>query len=390
MTAEWNALWSALPKTPDEPIRWDAITATGYGTFAGQMAKTQQNPVWHGEGDVWSHTRMVCEQLVRLPSYQSEPTEHQRMLFLAALLHDIGKIPCTVLEDGSWTSPHHATTGARMARRYLWLDCGLCGTAEAQQLRETICHLVRYHMIPSRVLEGNDPELRLSKMASNGLLWPAFTLHHLCMLATADTLGRIADDTAQGVDKVELCAMAAEEAGCLYTPRSFATDHTARAYLAGRRVWPEQELFDDTWGQVILLCGLPGTGKDTWIAQNYPHLPMVSLDQLRMEMHIAPTDSQGPVVQAGKERCRELLRAHRPFVYNATNLTFSTRAGFVDLFESYGASVRIVYLETPWEEQLRRNQSRTAVVPEAAIGRMLDKLSPPEGYEARHVEYVCV
>ena len=390
MTADWKALWSALPESPDEPIRWEAITATGYGSFARQMAQTQQNPVWHGEGDVWSHTRMVCEQLVKLPAYRAENLPHQRMLFLAALLHDIGKVPCTVMEDGKWTSPHHATTGARMARRYLWVDCGLCGTPEAQQLRETICWLVRYHMVPAHLLEQKDPEHRLSKIASNGLLLPDFTVHRLCLLAQADALGRIAEDTAEGAEKPLLCAMAAEDSGCLHSPRPFATAHTARAYLSGRKVWPGQALFDDTWGQVTLLCGLPGIGKDTWIAENCPHLPMVSLDELRKELRISPTDSQGPVVQAGKERCRELLRAHQPFVYNATNLTFSTRAGFVELFESYGASVHIVYLETPWEEQLRRNQNRCAVVPEAAIGHMLDKLSPPEAYEARWVEYVCV
>ena len=37
MTADWNALLAALPQSPEEPIRWDAITATGYGrnTFEG-------------------------------------------------------------------------------------------------------------------------------------------------------------------------------------------------------------------------------------------------------------------------------------------------------------------------------------------------------------------
>ena len=71
MTAEWNALLAALPASPEEPIRWEAITATGYGTFARKMAETQQNPLWHGEGDVWSHTRMVCQQLITLPEYRA-------------------------------------------------------------------------------------------------------------------------------------------------------------------------------------------------------------------------------------------------------------------------------------------------------------------------------
>lgn len=387
--SEWNDLINALPKTPDEAINWEAITATGYGHFARGLMKTQQNPVWHGEGNAWNHTRMVCEKLLTLPRYRAENPAMQQMLFLAALLHDIGKIPCTVFEDGNWTSPYHAVDGARMARRYLWVDCGLCGTPEKQLLRETICWLVRYHMIPARVLEGDEPELKLSRMASNGLILPDFTIDRLCTLAEADTMGRIADDVAEGVEKVRLAALAAEELGCLHSPRPTADAHTARAYLSGRNVWPGQPLYNDTWGQVTLVCGLPGTGKDTWIRKNCPDLPMVSLDQLRQEMGISPTAPQGEVVKAGQNKCREYLRAHQPFVYNATNVTFKIRSGLVQLFEEYGASVRIVYLETEWNEQLRRNRSRKDAVPEHSIEKLLDKLSPPEGYEAAEVRCIC-
>ncbi len=62
----------------------------------------------------------------------------------------------------------------------------------------------------------------------------------------------------------------------------------------------------------------------------------------------------------------------------------------VELFTDYHASVRIVYLETEWGEERRRNASRAAVVPEQAILRMLSKLTPPEGFEAHRVEWRCV
>ena len=106
-------------------------------------------------------------------------------------------------------------------------------------------------------------------------------------------------------------------------------------------------------------------------------------------MGISPTAPQGEVVKAGQNKCREYLRAHQPFVYNATNVTFKIRSGLVQLFEEYGASVRIVYLETEWNEQLRRNRSRKDAVPEHSIEKLLDKLSPPEGYEAAEVRYIC-
>ncbi len=73
------------------------------------------------------------------------------------------------------------------------------------------------------------------------------------------------------------------------------------------------------------MSGLPGSGKDTWICQNCPDHPVVSLDQLRQEMEIEPTDNQGQVAQAAKELCREHLRRGQSFVFNATNLLRATR-----------------------------------------------------------------
>ena len=59
----WNTLLEALPRTPDEPIRWDAINAAGFAAFAAKLAKTRQNPVWHGEGDVQkNHQRLIALQ----------------------------------------------------------------------------------------------------------------------------------------------------------------------------------------------------------------------------------------------------------------------------------------------------------------------------------------
>ena len=62
----------------------------------------------------------------------------------------------------------------------------------------------------------------------------------------------------------------------------------------------------------------------------------------------------------------------------------------VSLFERYGASVRIIYLETDWETQRERNCSREAQVPQEAIERMLAKLVPSTPEEAKCVEWHCV
>jgi len=358
--------------------------------LAPQMERTMQDPCWHGEGDVLTHTKMVCEALTGLGVFREAREELQTILYLAAALHDIGKIHTTHMEDGRWASPGHARAGAQMARQLLWQEYGLCGTVEKQRLRESVCSLIRYHSLPPYAIENDSGACRLRRAASNGALSPAFTMELLCALSEADARGRICGDLRDMLERIDLCRELAREAGCYQGPYPFPSDYTAFQYLGGRNVSPEYPLYDDTWGEVVLLSGLPGTGKDTWIREHCPQLPMISLDGLRKELGISPLGNQGRVVEAATERAKELLRAKLPFVWNATNLTAQTRQRQVSLFSAYGASVRCVYLETDWEEQLRRNRGRAEAVPEKAICDMLEKLSPPERFEAHRVEWYCV
>lgn len=153
---------------------------------------------------------------------------------------------------------------------------------------------------------------------------------------------------------------------------------------------PDQSLYDDTWGEVIMMSGLPGTGKDTWIRDHVPEYPVVSLDDIRKELDVLPTDNQGIVIQKAKELAKAYLRNHQPFVLNATNVTKEIRQKYINLFERYGARVRIVYLETDWNTQLQRNSSRAAEVPVEAIGKMLRKTVLPLPEEAQTVEWISV
>ena len=139
-----------------------------------------------------------------------------------------------------------------------------------------------------------------------------------------------------------------------------------------------------------MTSGLPGTGKDFWLRKNRPDLPTVSLDGIRKELRVAPTDGQGRVAQVAEERAKELLRNKRPFAWNATNLTRDIRQKLVRLFERYGARVRIVYLETDWATRIARNAGRESAVPENAVERMLEKTVLPTLDEAQFVEWICV
>ncbi len=354
------------------------------------LRQTPQSPVYHAEGDVLVHTLMVCDALKGLPEFKELDQLQQHIVYVAALLHDIGKIHTTRFVDGDWHTPHHAPTGSNMVRELLWREYGLCGNKELIEIREAICLLIRYHSYPPVAIERENPQLRLHRMAANGLLVPDFSIRLLCLLCKADMLGRKCDDQQEVLDKIVLCEELAKEEGCYEGCYPFTSAQTQRAFLAGRDVWKNQEQNDECWGEGVLMSGLPGTGKDTWIKENVPDLPMISLDDIRRANKISPTEAQGKVANIAREQAKEYLRQHQPFVWNATNITAQMRESLVSLFETYHAQVRVVYLETDWQTLLERNCSREDIVPQSAIENMMGKITLPEAFEARKVEWVVV
>lgn len=358
--------------------------------YKERMRQTLQSPVWHGEGDVYTHTMMVVDALKSIPDYQQLSAVQKQILRIAALLHDVGKNPTTTLIDGEWKAPHHAPTGSRMAREMLWMEHGLCGDEELMKIREAICLLIRYHSFPPHAVDMDDARLRLHKIASNSLLTPYFTIRILCILCKADMLGRNCNDQQQMLEQIAFCEELAKEEGCLDGCYPFKTDVVRRAYLSGQDVWKEQNLYDESWGEVIMMSGLPGTGKDTWISKNILALPMISLDNIRRKHRISPKAEQGFVANIAREQAKEYLRKHQSFVWNATNITTQMRESLINLFETYKARVRIIYLETSWKEQCQRNSQREHAVPNDVLENMLGKLVLPEVHEARTVEWKTV
>ena len=366
----WHDLADA---PPEEIIAWAADEP-----WCRAMAACGQDAGWHAEGDVWTHTRMVLGELPRLAAWPTlAPADRTRLTF-TALLHDAGK-PLTTAVDpttGRTRSPKHAVRGEHLARRVLRdLGCPL-------HTRERIARLVRFHGRPAFLLEKVDPAREVVTLS-----WLADTrLLHL--FALADTRGRRAGPaepaggTARAEENLHLFRLAAEEHGCFGRPYPFANDHARFLFFrpsSGETGHADlhrvpHEAFRCT---VTLMSGLPGAGKDTWLAANRPGLPVVSLDGVRTELGVDATDDQGAVAQAAEERCRERLRAGRSFALGATNLQRQTRRRWIDLFADYGARVEIVYLEPPLPVILERNRRRERPVPERVIHKLSDRCEPP-------------
>jgi predicted kinase len=343
------------------------------------MARCCQDAAWHAEGDVWTHTKMVCAELTRLEEWSKLTPRDRVLLLFTALFHDSGK-PMTSQAHpatGRISSPKHALKGEHLARSVL-RDLG-CDVAT----REEIARLVRFHGRPAHLLEKPEPGhelISLSWLVRNELLY---------LFALADTRGRTTAEMGRPEEDVHLWRLIAEENRCFDRPYSFANDHARFLFYRQIRPNPHYVPFEAHRCTVTMTSGLPGSGKDTWLAANRPDLPVVSLDDVRADLGVEATDDQGGVIQAARERCRELLRSGRSFAFNATNLLRQTRRRWTDLFAGYEARIEVVYVEPPLAAILERNRRRQRPVPEQVIRDLADRCEPPTWTEAHGLTIVC-
>jgi predicted kinase len=347
-----------------------------------ELAKTTpQDPRYHGEGDVWTHTQMVVEALLALPQYREASRGDQEIVFLAALLHDMAKHSTTVIDPvtGAIGQPGHSRKGAIDARIALW-DAGV-----PFAVREAICRLISVHQVPFYALAGS----RRGKSAEfivRELSWQ-LDIRLLAMLAEADMRGRVCADQAKVLDNIALFCEVARDEACFGQPRHFADAHTAVSYFRGAQVHPDYALFQEPGSQVIVMSGLPASGKNSWVARHHPDLPVVSFDDAREALGLAHGKNEGKVAHLAVDRAKDLLRRRQPFVWNATNLSELMRKKTLDLLYSYHAEVDLVYLEQPRAELLRRNTRRDTSLSNKTLTAMLHRWDLPLPTEAHRVVY---
>jgi predicted kinase len=136
---------------------------------------------------------------------------------------------------------------------------------------------------------------------------------------------------------------------------------------------------------IILLVGLPGSGKSTWAARQ--GAAALSSDATRELLADDATDqSIHPRVFATlRYLLRQRLAIGRPVTYvDATHLTVAERKPYARIAEWYGCDLEAVFFDVPVSVCMERNRNRGRVVPEAVIQAMAQKLRPPtpeEGFK---------
>ena len=92
----WKQIAALVPHERRAQVDWQGCL----DAFAPlQLARTTpQDPVYHAEGDVWTHTQMVIEQLLADDEYLQLQARERETVFLAALLHDVAKCRTTQID----------------------------------------------------------------------------------------------------------------------------------------------------------------------------------------------------------------------------------------------------------------------------------------------------
>ncbi len=189
----------AVERVGDEFMKW-AVKGRTPGTIAGYLkasgwdvhfpeitalAGTPQDPDWHPEGDVGTHTMLVLNAAARVAEREQLDDEERAILVFSALCHDFAKPKTTMLRerDGKmrWSSWGHEPEGGPMAREFLRR------IHIKAAIVDRVVPLVENHLAHSNIAKGEVTPRAVRRLAIR--LAPA-NIEQLTRLVEADHSGR--------------------------------------------------------------------------------------------------------------------------------------------------------------------------------------------------------
>jgi predicted kinase len=363
------------------------------------LKTTPQDHIWHAEGDVHIHTDMVLKEIYDLieneASYLSD--DNKFVLIMSALLHDIAKPVVTktaFLEREKREcviAPRHEVQGVS----YLSHKLNLFDISVENQKK--ILALVGYHQVPKLLVIKDKNEWHykdLSKKAPCELFY---------WLEIADMKGRTCADLENQLEYLELFRLYSEQYECFekrYEGKISENDYVNykgwKALLNGDIFMPEEaesKYFNhqNEHSHLVVMTGLSGVGKSSYIEEHYHDYLKISLDNIREELgDRQDMSNEAEVLRIAKDRLKIALAKKENIVYDATNVRKDFRAKVLDIGEAYHALTEIVYIKDSLDNVLQRDANRTYSVGKNVILSQDYRFECPEMDEADKLTVVHV
>ncbi len=182
---EWDK-WASKSVRPSRGL--EVLEQTGWIRHFPEVAAlrgTPQEPEWHPEGDVLTHTGLCLDALAGLEAWRSAPTARRRLLSLAVLAHDFGKPRTTQRAERRgaerWVSPGHEAAGGPLS------DSFLRRIGAPVDLDAPVRALVVHHLAHHHGKDGDFSDSQVRRLARR--LSPA-TIDDLALVMEADSMGR--------------------------------------------------------------------------------------------------------------------------------------------------------------------------------------------------------
>ena len=135
--------------------------------------------------------------------------------------------------------------------------------------------------------------------------------------------------------------------------------------------------------KLVIMCGVPGSGKSTWIQNTFPDIAPISRDAIRFEI----LDERGGDYFAYENEVFEKfihqiigsLVVDEITIADATHLNKKSRAKVLNKVAKFADEIECVWLDTELDTAIERNELREgrARVPRGVIRRMYFSTEEP-------------
>lgn len=382
-----NFLREAIIDTTPPKVNWDFINTIPEFEILNHC---EQNPKWHGEGNVMNHIKLAYEEFhkhVLTFGVRYSLSDMELLIIHAAiLLHDIGKSTTTSLgKDGNWHAYGHEVEGEKIARVLLW--------DEDMAIREEICSLIRYHMEPLRIFESKNWIHRIIEIGSR-VSWKM--LYYVKM---ADLLGSIQHNGGtkkEDLMKLELVKQAAQSLG-VWHKKSQNEHEVLLRYGKNTKYLPwKVDMKPDK--KAYILIGLPGAGKDKFVNDKillkHPDAVHISRDIIRTELgfcgegekYLGTQEEENKVTEIFDKQLNDAINKSKVIILNNMNIKRKYRDVTNNLLRNKGYKITYIYVEAPTlEHNYKRRDGQ--ILPEVIkkIALAMDFPEPIE-YETLIIE----